>query len=1006
MLDRQIVDVDLLGIDTKTDPKKVLNGRLLSLADARFVKGGRISKRLGKSSAADLSASNEWARLFALKNRLFYARTGATDDLYGYPSIGSSYVSYGRLAVPEAKVIPITNDVSGGYVVGTNNERWKVDAGSTGGNMYGYASSTGQGIRLTWYYNYGGAVVASLQTSITCDGVRIVSGTNLGVSDETIVFLAYKQSAGQILLYTATPSGTTLRATLTGVNTGGSTAHWDAAATTSSGHIFVVHHETTPDTIKIWSITTSSWATASATFASGGTVGSLTVSAYTDARVFWSVGAAVSTRTYSTAVANTLATTSVASSSVAGTVTHLAASVRSAGTVDLVINSIYTYALATGDGYFPVLDYYSVSSAGAASGLVSGYGLWIGSKINTYVESTGGTNRLFIVGLLGTGEGSVSAAEPDEQRAYVLLEISSEFRTRARLLYGTANHAPSHYPNAGSTKELLPNFFGGQSMFCAAQSIARNFTVPGGGGAVSSNGVLLSFSNDTKNVGWHATECARQLLIGGGFLQSFDGTVVRENGFLHAPAIVGGLVAGGGALPDGTYSTICLYERTNALGEVIESSVSVPRSFVVSGRAGAGKITLHATNYRLRTTPDLVYQRITLYVTDTNGRQHYRYQSVVPTTSGVPVELFTISALPDTTQAIVYTDASEDDNAQPDGPSMLVSETDRVWCVSGNDSLRVEVCKPVIAGYGISFYPDFGKQVPSGGGPITALARLDGNLFAFKRESINYATGEGPDLLSGNNTLSEFTGLPSSFGAVGHRHIVRTGDALLVGTTHGIRQIGRDLSMTYVGAPVEDLTAGATIYDSCFVAETNEARFSTGTYELVYSTEFGQWSSNAISAAIRSMISMNGSRYLIVESGGQFGIQYEGTTFRDISTQYNLSIETGWIKVGSLQGCMRVYEVLLLGESKSAHTLTVEFCYDYDTTTAAESHTITHTNATTGNSAYQIAVKPNRQRCQAIKIRIVDSSLSSSYEGYNLAGVSLLVGLKRGAAKLRSEKVA
>lgn len=998
MLERQIIDVDLLGIDTKTDPKKVLSGRLLSLADARFVKGGRISKRLGSSIYA--TGSDEWARLFTLKNRLFYARTGATDELYGYSSIGSSLSSYGRLAVPEAKVIPITNDVSGGYVVGTNNERWKVDAGSTGGNMYGYASSTDQGLRLTWYYNYGGAVVASLQTSITCDGVRIVSGTNLGVSDETIVFLAYKQSAGQILLYTATPSGTTLRATLTGVNTGGSTAHWDAAATTSSGHIFVVHHETTADTIKIWSITTSSWATASATFASGGTVGSLTVSAYTDARVFWSVGAAVSTRTYSTAVANTLATTSVASSSVAGTVTHLAASVRSAGTVDLVINSIYTYALATGDGYFPVLDYYSVSSAGAASGLVSGYGLWIGSKINTYVESTGGTNRLFIIGLLGTGEGSVSAAEPDEQRAYVLLEISSEFRTRARLLYGTANHAPSHYPNAGSTKEILPNFFGGQSMFCAAQSIARNFTVPGGGGAVSSNGVLLSFSNDTKNVGWHATECARQLLIGGGFLQSFDGTVVRENGFLHAPAIVGGLIAGGGALPDGTYSTICLYERTNALGEVIESSVSVPRSFVVSGRAGAGKITLHATNYRLRTTPDLVYQRITLYVTDTNGRQHYRYQSVVPTTSGVPVELFTISALPDTTQAIVYTDASEDDNAQPDGPSMLVSETDRVWCVSGNDSLRVEVCKPVIAGYGIAFYPDFGKQVPSGGGPITALARLDGNLFAFKRDSINYATGEGPDLLSGNNTLSEFTGLPSSFGAVGHRHVVRTGDALLVGTTHGIHQIGRDLSMSYIGAPVEDLTAGATIYDSCFLAEVNEVRFITDSMELVYNTEFGQWSKN-LGAITRSMVSVGGVRYYINSSN--LSILYE---YGFGASAYSMTIETGWIKVGSLQGCMRVYEILLLGESKSAHTLNVMISYDYDTTTAEESHTITHTNATTGNSAYQIAVKPNRQRCQAIKIRIADSAISGTNEGYNLAGVSLLVGLKRGAAKLRSEKVA
>jgi hypothetical protein len=114
-----------------------------------------------------------------------------------------------------------------------------------------------------------------------------------------------------------------------------------------------------------------------------------------------------------------------------------------------------------------------------------------------------------------------------------------------------------------------------------------------------------------------------------------------------------------------------------------------------------------------------------------------------------------------------------------------------------------------------------------------------------------------------------------------------------------------------------------------------------------------------------------------------------------------LKIVTGWIHASSVQGFMRAFRALLLGESKSSHTLQVRVRFDYEETWN-ETHTITSANATDNGSAYQFEVRFARQKCQAIQLEITD--LTPTAEAFTLAGLALEIGVLPGARRLPAVK--
>jgi hypothetical protein len=319
----------------------------------------------------------------------------------------------------------------------------------------------------------------------------------------------------------------------------------------------------------------------------------------------------------------------------------------------------------------------------------------------------------------------------------------------------------------------------------------------------------------------------------------------------------------------------------------------------------------------------------------------------------------------------------------------------------------VHLSKPNIAGEAISFFPELVRPVISAGGPVLALARQDGRLFAFKERHTLYAVGDGPDATGASDNLSDFETLSLEVGAVDQRHVLRTDLGVFARGNKGFWLIGRDMQPQPIGADVETYNS-TTLLDCCSLADKDEVRFLlSGGTELVFNTFYRTWSSNPTIYAT-CIAAVDGVRYFHADTtlgGGTVnaGIYYESGYADEhrTNTTFALKLVVGWLKFAGLQGFQRIYELLFLADSDASDTTSVYLYFDY-VDTLVETHTITSANATSaGTTAYQFAVKPARQKCESVKVRIENSSPTGSF---SLSSLAALVGIKPGSFKMPSTK--
>lgn len=979
-LQKQLVDIALQGLDTKMDAKLVAPGKMLTLENARFEKGGRISKKYGSSLLADTSAlSTLVRRIHPFENTpLLVTTDGSLANVATYsPSLGAA-VSAGALGAPSAYIEKILGGI-GTIAAASARVSSTIIAVAVRG--------TAGAIVVVWFDTSTNQVAGTFNTGLVGDDVKIVAAN--GVT----LLLVYASATTSVEIYEADPltSITTLRATLTTQAAGLGLA--DVAVDNAGTYLFYANHDTgAANRIRLWRVTLSGWATTSAFWDPAVLPLSIGICAYADVRVFWNENTnGVSTRTYSNALANTLATTIV----VAGVTPRkgLAAKMNSAGVAYLVWQE--APVAASGVAYYSI-EFRQVSTLGVASSSVTTRSMGLASKPFLIVDS--GVTRVFVLGSYAAF-GGVTAT----QQAVMLIQANLASQSaKARLLYNLAG-PPLVRPGVALGTETLPDLhqFSSATTGFACACLSR----PSSDQQYTTNLAVFDYAATGK---YDAVEVGGSMLIGGGILHSFDGTEVRENGFLLFPEIAAGVDGAAGALADGVYSVIVLYERTDALGRVVRSAISNPLSVTVSGRAGVGKLTLSVMNYTVGISPYSVGDTsIVAYVATPGSTTYYRSGSVANiTTTGEST--LTVTAV-STSSAIIYTQGGEEENTQPDAPLALAADKDRVWIVSGTDRYSVAPSKPIVEGFGVSFYPELVKNIASAGGPVTALARMDGKTFALKERDVFYSPGEGPDVGGNSDTMGEFERLHLSAGATNQNSVVRTEDGIMVRGNDGIHTIKRDLSIEYTGAPVDSYNATA-LRGCAFNADTSQVHFALESgAELIYNTEFAQWSSNPKTNAIAIAV-IDGNRHFAADSA--FGDSTVAGLYKTSPTSFNeahtaavprLLLVTGWIKLASIQGLMRAYELLILGESLTAHTLQVRIAYDYEAS-FTQTATITSVNATTGSSAYQFRVPLARQKCESFQIEIQDQSLTGTGESYNLSGIAVVAGIKPGAYKLSAIK--
>lgn len=352
----------------------------------------------------------------------------------------------------------------------------------------------------------------------------------------------------------------------------------------------------------------------------------------------------------------------------------------------------------------------------------------------------------------------------------------------------------------------------------------------------------------------------------------------------------------------------------------------------------------------------------------------------------------------------IYTAGGVVPNLPPPPTAFLMAHQNRLFGVDGENPLRVWYSHEVSSGYPVEMNPlVLYFDLPPTGGDVVGLGSLDDKLIIFKERCIYWTAGHGPDP-TGAGVFSEPVLLTSDVGLRDAGSIALAPAGLMFRSRKGIYLLGRDLSISYSGAPVEDhLSDSVTVRAALLCPLANEVRFYcswsglSSTKVLALNYLVGQWGPHTTYAFGTTGAELSPSTGR-VETIGPFGqvMREDPSVFTDGTVPYSRLIRTGWIPLGQIQGYGRLHRVLLLGHWLSAHNLTVTLEFDY----GSLPQVVTIPAQTYVNPA-QYQINPKTHRCSALRVTINESGSGASG---SLSALTFVVSLKPGARRLGAGK--
>lgn len=522
------------------------------------------------------------------------------------------------------------------------------------------------------------------------------------------------------------------------------------------------------------------------------------------------------------------------------------------------------------------------------------------------------------------------------------------------------------------------------------------------------------------------TQLGNIVILTGGVTSVYDGVSVFEQNYHLFPENISSAQSTGGSLTLlGTYSYKVTYEWTDANGEIHRSAPSIPISVTLTG--GNNRVTLTIPTLRLtekkgnRTNVNIV-----VYRTETLGEVYYKASSSSSLTyNDTTVDTVSVvDDLSDTTlisREPLYTEGGVIENTGAPSAAFATNYKRRI-ILAGTEDDAIWPSKPIELGKPVEFSDSFTIPVDKANGRTTGVATIDETLVLFKENSIYSTSGDGPDATGLGGYFPPLDILSSDTGCIDENSIELIPSGLIFKSRKGIYLLGRDLSLSYVGAAVEDYN-DLTISSAVVMGDVNEVRFTTteGT-ALVYNYEFDLWSTFE-NYSSSDAINWRGQYIYIRRFPDAYSrvCREDVESYLDIGQKYGMKIETGWLSLAGLQAIQRVRRAILLGAYKSAHKLRVRIAYDFNPawveehywnpseelglTTYGEDSPYGIGDEYGGSSnVYQPRIHLANQKCESVKFLIEDVSQDeASYESFNLSGISLEVGVKKGTWKTRAE---
>lgn len=552
-----------------------------------------------------------------------------------------------------------------------------------------------------------------------------------------------------------------------------------------------------------------------------------------------------------------------------------------------------------------------------------------------------------------------------------------------------------------------------------ALSVQNNSQQLTTGGVYAQTGAnLVTFTFTDQNIA--SAEIAQNLQLGGGFLWNYDGYLPVENNFFLYPDNVLAVGSGtSGSMSAQQYYYQVTYEWSDNKGNIYRSAPSIPATITLTSDTS---VLLNIPTLRL--TYKIANQlKIVIYRWSVQQPNYYQVTSITsPTLNNPSVDSISYTDTQSDAEILgnnlIYTTGGVLEDISAPATNIMTLFDTRLWMVDAEDPNLLWYSKQVIENVPVemsdllTYYvaPTTGAQGSTG--PITALAPMDDKLIVFKEDALYYINGSGPDNTGSNSQYSPAAVFISgAVGCTNSESIVLTPSGLMFQTDKGIWLLGRDLSTSYIGAPVEAFNS-YDVTSANVIPGTNQVRFGLNTNViLMYDYYYQQWgtfntpqaTSSTLYEGMHTLLSTTGLVYQ--ESAGQY---------LDGSTPVTLNFQTSWIQLTGLQGFQRAYEVYILGTYITPHKLNVQVAYDYNNSPTQNDLIVPDNYAgnwgsqaawgTGGNwggpgSLEQWRVFFQQERCQVVSL-IVNEVYDSSFgvpagEGLTLSGMNFVIGVNK-----------
>lgn len=373
--------------------------------------------------------------------------------------------------------------------------------------------------------------------------------------------------------------------------------------------------------------------------------------------------------------------------------------------------------------------------------------------------------------------------------------------------------------------------------------------------------------------------------------------------------------------------------------------------------------------------------------------------------------------------SLIYTTGGVIENIGAPSFNAMTLFDDRLWGINAEDpnslwySKQVIETTPIEMSDLLTIYvaPSIASQGSTGN--MKCIAPMDDKLIIFKPNALYYINGTGSDNTGANSQYSEPLFITSVVGSTNQQSIVFMPDGLMFQSDKGIWLLGRNMQVSYIGAPVESFTKTALVQSAVSVPGTTQVRFTLDSgITLMYDYYFQQWGTFSGVPAISSTLYQD--LHTFVNAQGQVFQESPGL-YVDGSNPVLLSFATSWINVAGLQGYQRSYFFYMIGQYITPHFLQIGVAYDYNPS-PTQSTMISPTNYSPAyaaappsqNSPYgqellysgpgdveQWRVFLANQRCQAFQLQIqevYDRSLGVlPGEGLRMSGLNLIISTAR-----------